>query len=86
MPLVMETVALAKSLNPANPRPYLIEANQVYYTPEMYGGGAGKARPLYELAKAKFAAFRPAGPLAPNWGESYLATRLQSYGSATAGK
>ena len=85
-PLVMETTALAESLNPANPRPYLIEANQLYYTPELYGGGTGKARPLYEAAKAKFAAFRPAGPLAPNWGESYLLTRLKSYGPATAAK
>ncbi|WP_223649137.1 hypothetical protein [Hymenobacter psoromatis] len=85
-PLVMETTALAESLNPANPRPYLIEANQLYYTPEMYGGGTGKARPLYEAAKAKFAAFHPAGPLAPNWGESYLLTRLKSYGPATAAK
>ena len=85
-PMVMETVALAKSLNPANPRPYLIEANQVYYTPEMYGGGASKARPLYEVAKAKFAAFQPASPLAPSWGESYLLARLKSYGPATAAR
>lgn len=85
-PLVLETVALAKTLNPANPRPYLVEANQVYYTPEMYGGGAGKARPLYEEAKAKFAAFRPAGPLAPDWGKSYLLDRLKSYDPAPAAR
>ena len=84
-PLVMETVALAKTLNPANPRPYLVEANQVYYTPELYGGGAGKARPLYEEAKAKFAAFQPAGPLAPNWGQNQVLGRLKKHeGAATA--
>ena len=85
-PMVLETAALAKTLNPANPRPYLVEANQVYYTPEMYGGGAGKARPLYEAAQAKFAAFHPASSLAPNWGESYLLTQLKSYGPTAAAK
>ena len=82
--LVMQTLDLAKTLNPANPRPYLIEANQLYYTPEEYGGGAGLAQPHYEVAKAKFAAFRPANALAPNWGSEYLAQQLKRYAPAAA--
>jgi hypothetical protein len=82
--LMTETVAQAKALNPANPRPYLVGANNVYYTPSMFGGGAEPAKPLYEEAKAKYAAFRPASPLAPNWGQSQLLGRLKKYEVASA--
>ena len=81
--LVTETVAQAKALNPANPRPYLVGANNVYYTPGMFGGGAEAARPLYEEAKAKFAAFQPASALLPNWGQNQVLGRLKKY-EATA--
>ncbi|MGI4738343.1 MAG: hypothetical protein ACRYG7_24505 [Janthinobacterium lividum] len=74
-----EAVAQAEGLNPSNPRPYLLAANNVYFTPAMYGGGPKAARPLYEQAKAKFAAFRPASALAPNWGESQVLGRLRQY-------
>jgi hypothetical protein len=82
--LVTETVAKAKALNPANPRPYLVGANNVYYTPSMFGGGAEAAKPLYEEAKAKYAAFQPAGPLAPSWGQNQLLSRLKKYEVASA--
>ncbi|MGI4885546.1 MAG: hypothetical protein ACRYFR_11360 [Janthinobacterium lividum] len=75
--LVEDAVARAKSANPANPRPYLVAANNVLHTPAEYGGGAAAARPLFEAAQAKFAAFRPAGPLAPNWGQGQVQARLK---------
>jgi hypothetical protein len=77
--LVGEAVAQAQALNPANPRPYLVEANNVFFTPKMFGGGAEAAKPLYEQAQAKFTAFVPAGPLAPNWGQRQLQGRLKQY-------
>jgi hypothetical protein len=83
---VTEAVDQAEALNPANPRPYLIEANNVYYTPAAFGGGAATARPLYEQAKARFAAFRPASPLAPSWGQNQLLGRLKQYETAAATK
>jgi hypothetical protein len=76
---VGEALARAKGLNPANPRPYLLQANSVYYTPAAFGGGPEAARPLYEEAKARFAAFKPASALAPNWGERQVLGRLKSY-------
>jgi hypothetical protein len=82
--LVNETVAQAKKLNPANPRPYLVGANNVYYTPSIFGGGAEAAKPLYEEAKAKYAAYRPTSPLLPNWGQDQLLGRLKKYEVATA--
>jgi hypothetical protein len=81
--LVNETVAKAKALNPANPRAYLVGANNVYYTPSVFGGGSEAAKPLYEEAKAKYATFKPASPLAPNWGQDQLLGRLKKYEVAT---
>ncbi|UYZ59505.1 hypothetical protein [Hymenobacter latericus] len=84
--LVSETIEQAKKLNPANPRAYLVLANNVYYTPKMFGGGAEAAKPLYEEAKARFAAFKPASEVAPNWGERQVLGRLKQYEQATAAK
>lgn len=81
--MVSEAVAQAKKANPANPRPYLVGANNVYFTPSMFGGGAEAAKPLYEEAKAKYAAFRPTSPLAPNWGQNQVLGRLKKYEVAT---
>ena len=80
--LVNEAVAKAKVLNPANPRSYLVQANNVYYTPAMFGGGADVAKPLYQEAKARYAAFQPASQLAPNWGEGQVNGRLKKYETA----
>lgn len=77
--MVDEATAQAQALNPANPRAYLVAANNVYYTPKMFGGGAGAARPLYEAARAKYAATQPAGPLAPSWGQDQVLGRLKLY-------
>ncbi|MDB5267998.1 MAG: hypothetical protein JWP58_1038 [Hymenobacter sp.] len=85
--MVGEAVAQAQALNPANPRPYLVEANNVYFTPKMFGGGAEAAKPLYLQAQARYAAFVPAGPLLPNWGQRQLQGRLKQYETpATAAK
>ncbi|MFD1874962.1 hypothetical protein [Hymenobacter bucti] len=81
--MVTEAVAQAKALNPNNPRPYLVGANNVYYTPSVFGGGAEAAKPLYEEAKAKYATFRPASPLAPSWGQSQVLGRLKKYDVAS---
>ncbi|WP_426060216.1 hypothetical protein [Hymenobacter sp. B1770] len=83
--LVTEALTEAKKLNPTNPRIYLVQANNLYYTPKMFGGGADVAKPLYEEGKVRFAAFKPSGPLAPNWGERQLLGRLKQY-DATAAK
>ena len=77
-----EAAMQARALNPANPRPYLIIANNVYYTPVAYGGGPAVARPLLEEAKAKFDAFRPASALAPDWGKSQVLDHLKTYETA----
>jgi tetratricopeptide (TPR) repeat protein len=58
----------AKTLNPENPRPYYIIAQNQFYTPEAYGGGKNAAKPALQKAAAKFEAFKLSNPLMPNWG------------------
>ena len=82
--MVNEAVAQAKKLNPANPRAYLVGANNVNFTPKMFGGGPEAAKPLYEEAQVRYVAFRPAGPLLPNWGQRQLQGRLKQYAAATS--
>ncbi|MCB2409112.1 hypothetical protein [Hymenobacter lucidus] len=77
--LSREALVQAKKLNPANPRIYLVEGNNVYFTPKMFGGGPEAAKPLFEEAKVRYAAFQPASVLAPGWGERQLQGRLKSY-------
>ncbi|MBD2720569.1 hypothetical protein [Hymenobacter armeniacus] len=73
---VHEALDQALKLSPDNPRAYLVLANDLYYRPAMFGGGAEKAKPLYEKAKALFAAFKPATALSPNWGEATATATL----------
>ncbi|PJJ61225.1 hypothetical protein [Hymenobacter chitinivorans] len=82
--LVKEALAQAKKANPANPRIYLVEANNLYFTPKMFGGGADVAKPVYDEAQARYAAFKPANALVPNWGERQLQSRLKAYAAQPA--
>ncbi|WP_303311806.1 hypothetical protein [Hymenobacter sp. BT730] len=77
--MVAEVLGQAKGLNPANPRIYLVEGNNLHFTPKMFGGGPEVAKPVFEEGKARFAAFKPANSLAPNWGERQLLSRLKAY-------
>jgi hypothetical protein len=82
--MVSEVVSQAKGINPANPRVYLVLGNNIYFTPKMLGGGPEAAKPLFEEAKARFAAAQPNNPLAPSWGERQVLGRLKSYEQTAA--
>jgi hypothetical protein len=56
-------------LNPQNPRVYLQKARLVLNTPMLFGGGAKKARPLFEMAVEKYKKFVPETVYHPNWGK-----------------
>lgn len=60
----------AIQLNPANPRPYFVQGQNIFYTPAVFGGGKAAAKPFFEQAAAKFRDFKPEDHLAPNWGAS----------------
>jgi hypothetical protein len=55
-------------LNPNNPRIYYLQGMSVFNTPEAFGGGKTKAKPIFEKAVALFKTEQPA-PLHPRWGQ-----------------
>lgn len=67
-PQAQEALATAKKLNPENPRVYLLEGQDKYYTPEQFGGSKTEAKALFELALTKYEASKPASSIDPKWG------------------
>ena len=65
---VENALEAAKKISPKNPRIALLEAQGIFYTPEMFGGGHEKSKPLFDKAIAQFATFKPASAIHPNWG------------------
>ncbi len=66
-------------LDPSNPRPVLLEAQNAYYTPEAFGGGKDVARTLFEKAKILFENFKPESDLSPVWGAPNVSYFLSQY-------
>lgn len=64
-----EELKKAEQLDPSNPRVTLIKAEDVYYTPEQFGGSKTKGMELFKTALEKFNAFKPKTALDPNWGK-----------------
>lgn len=69
-PLSAQYLAQAKQLAPDNPRVYLLQGQNTFYTPAQWGGGKDKAKPILQEALKKFATFKPENALAPHWGKS----------------
>jgi hypothetical protein len=67
-PAATAALETAKKLNPANPRIYLLEGIDKYYTPEEYGGSKDEGKKLFQEAAKKFETFKPASAIAPTWG------------------
>jgi hypothetical protein len=58
----------AKELNPANPRVVYLEGANIFGTPEQFGGGKAKAKPILEKAVALYKA-EEVKPMYPKWGK-----------------
>lgn len=58
----------AKKLNPENPRVYLLEGQDQFFTPEQFGGSKAQAKLLFESALKKFESFKPESEIHPSWG------------------
>ena len=58
----------AKELDPDNPRLAYLEGAGIFGTPEQFGGGKAKAKPILEKAVSLFKAEQPK-PLHPQWGQ-----------------
>jgi len=67
-----EALEEAKRLNPENPRVYLLEGIDKYYTPEQYGGSKEEGKKLFKEAAKKMETFKPASSIHPSWGASQI--------------
>ncbi len=67
----------AKALNPDNPRIYFLEGVNKANLPPAMGGGPEVAKPVLELASAKFKTFKNEDPLWPGWGEEANQAELE---------
>ncbi|MBB1284455.1 hypothetical protein HRH25_08735 [Flavisolibacter sp. BT320] len=69
-PQAAEALQTAKALNPENPRIFLLEAQDKFFTPEQFGGSKTEAKKLFEEALKRYDVFKPATPLDPVWGKT----------------
>jgi hypothetical protein len=76
---ISENLKNAEQLDPSNPRPYLLQAQNTFYTPEQYGGGKDAAKPSFDKAKELFDNFKPESDISPNWGQGSLNYFLSQY-------
>jgi hypothetical protein len=76
---INDNIEKAKKLDPTNPRPYLFQAQNIFYTPEQFGGGKETAKPLFDKAKELSTSFKPESELSPTWGKSTLDYFLAQY-------
>jgi len=76
---ISDNIENAKSLDPTNPRPYLLEAQNKFFTPEQYGGGKEVAKSLFDKANELYTSFKPESELSPTWGKNSLDYFLAQY-------
>lgn len=71
-PIGKEAIEKAKSLNPDNPRVAMLEGQDLFFTPEEFGGSKTQAKVLFEESMKKFEAAKPASSIDPHWGLSQV--------------
>ena len=76
---INENIKKAESLDSTNPRPYLLQAENKFYTPEQFGGGKDAAKEYFDKANTLYQNFKPETDLSPSWGESALQYFLSQY-------
>ncbi len=62
-------------MDPNNPRLYYLQGMSVFGTPEQFGGGKAKAKPIFEKAVALFKSENPK-PMYPHWGQKEAEAKL----------
>jgi hypothetical protein len=71
LPVSQKAIAKAMEQDPTNPRPYMLKGQGLKFTPEAFGGGCKTALEPLKTAVEKYATFKPASDIAPNWGKNY---------------
>ncbi len=71
-PEAAQALEEARKLNPDNPRVYLLEGQDKFYTPEQFGGSKTEAKALFEESLKKFDSFKAESTIHPTWGRGQL--------------
>ena len=79
MPEATAALDNAKKLDANNPRIYILEGQDKYFTPEQYGGSKDEAKVLFEKAQKLFETFKPESTMHPNWGKGSVNYFLSLY-------
>lgn len=74
--IAAEAIANAKTTDPSNPRPYLLEGLHIMSLPESIGGGKELAKKSLQKAVWLFDSFEPLSPFHPNWGKEQAVKAL----------
>jgi len=67
-----EALEKAKALNANNPRIYILEGQDKFYTPEQFGGSKEEAKKLFEKANGMFMVVKPGSSIEPQWGRAQV--------------
>lgn len=68
--LSSQLIEEAKQQDPTNPRPFALLAQNLFYTPEQFGGGCTTAKPVAEEGAKLLNTFQAKSPLHPSWGKT----------------
>jgi len=73
-----KSLAKAFALDTKNPRYFFLKGQNVFYTPEQYGGGKAKAKPFFEKAEKLYKKTKMANDLDPSWGKETNLKQLKA--------
>lgn len=68
--LSSQLIEEAKQQDPTNPRPFALQAQNLFYTPAQFGGGCTASKPVAEEGVKLMNTFKPKSALHPNWGKT----------------
>ncbi len=71
-------LAKAEEIDKKNPRYYFLKGQNIFYTPEQFGGGKAKAKPFFEKAAKLFKSQKRKNKLDPIWGQKTNAQQLKA--------
>ena len=74
--LASQELNKAEEIDSDCPRIYYLRGVNLFYTPEMWGGGKDKAKPVLAKSVEKYDIFKPASEIHPDWGKDQALERL----------
>lgn len=71
------TLGRALGINPDNPRALFLNGQNIFYTPEAFGGGRKNALPYFEKAVTNYQEIQPPTTIDPSWGKQAAQAMLE---------